>query len=267
MSNAGHPEARAALAAALPSLVAGLPPPPKVSDPTYLTHTSAHGATHWRFEAPAGHPLQDYERLEHVGDALLGAEITLMVHEAYPRLVVGVRSLVKSTLVENELLALLSAAYNLPDQIRTASAQSYSLRANQSVRACVFEAYLAAVYEEHGHAVMSAFVRKVYQPLLPIAVEAMRDVCAPAIAHTSSPLVVGRNPVAALHELVQAGILRRLEWGQAQSAGEGHCLSWTIELVVIVGVTPMRYSGDGTTLKVAKTRAAALACAELGIDL
>lgn len=29
---------------------------------------------------------------QHVGDALLGAEVTLMVHEAYPRLVVGIRS-------------------------------------------------------------------------------------------------------------------------------------------------------------------------------
>lgn len=64
MSNVGHPEARAALAAALPALAAGLPPAPAVSDTTFLTHSSAHGATHWKFEAPAGHAVLDYERLE-----------------------------------------------------------------------------------------------------------------------------------------------------------------------------------------------------------
>ncbi|GAA5934750.1 hypothetical protein JCM3775_002047 [Rhodotorula graminis] len=266
MSNAGHPEARAALAAALPSLAAGLPPAPVVADPTYLTHSSAHGATHWKFEAPVEHPVQDYERLEHVGDALLGAEVTLMVHEAYPQLVVGVRSLVKSSLVENELLALLSSAYGLPDQIRTAWAQSFSLRANPSVRACVFEAYLAAVYEEHGHAVMSAFVREVFKPLLPVAVEAMREVYVPPSAPVAVPYGgLVRNPVSALYEWTQRGARRSLSWGAPEGIGPPHCRTWSIQLCVKDGGESVYHEGVADTVKAAKHLAAMLACAEMDI--
>ncbi|GAA5841938.1 hypothetical protein JCM9279_003162 [Rhodotorula babjevae] len=265
-SNAGHPEARAALAAALPSLVARFPPRPVVADQTFLTHSSAHGATHWKFEAPDGHSVVDYERLEHVGDALLGAEVTLMVHEAYPRLVVGVRSLVKSTLVENELLALLSDAYDLPDQMRTAWAQSFSLRANPSVRACVFEAYIAALYEEHGHAVMSAFVREVFEPLLPVAVEAMRKVYAPSSSSIAvAPGEPMRNPVSALYEWAQAGPRRSLRWGEPAGTGPPHSRSWSVMLYVDDGHEHFVNVGEGETVKAAKTEAASLACAEIAI--
>ncbi|BGP49743.1 hypothetical protein JCM10450v2_005648 [Rhodotorula kratochvilovae] len=258
-SNLGMLDARTALAAAIPQLKS-LPPAPPLSDRTYLTHSSAHGATHWTFEAPEGAQASDYERLEHVGDALLGAEITLMVHEQYPRLVVGVRTLVKAALVENQALALLSAAYSLPSQLLAASAQAYSIQANPAVRACVFEAFLAAIYEAHGPAVLRAFVRGVYGPLLPVAVEAMRPLYAPA---PSGPARPPPNYVGALHEWTQQAPVRRgVVFGEASGVGPPHAREWAIECSVFsrgrAGV-PDVFSGEGATVKEAKTAALGLA--------
>lgn len=90
-----------------------LPLVEELEDTAWLTHTSYHGAIHHRFETNAGGEALDYERLEvgaadspspsrprsklpsfvqHVGDALLGAEVALLVHKLFPRLVIGVRT-------------------------------------------------------------------------------------------------------------------------------------------------------------------------------
>ncbi|GAA6053137.1 hypothetical protein JCM3770_002872 [Rhodotorula araucariae] len=269
-SNLGMLEARAALAAAIPQLTS-LPSAPALSDRTYLSHTSAHGATHWTFEAPKGAQTSDYERLEHLGDALLGAEVTLLVHEQYPRLVVGVRTLVKAALVENQALALLSAAYDLPSQIVAAAAQAYSLQTNPGVRACVFEAFLAAIFEAHGPAVLRAFVRGVYRPLLAIAVEAVRPLyaVAPSYASAAGPAKPPPNYVGALHEWTQEHpSRRRIVFGEAKHIGPDHARRWTIDCTVRgsgLSADGKAFSGEGATVKEAKSAAAEEACAFLGI--
>lgn len=69
------------------------PPAPKLqNDTVWRCHTSFRAAVHYPFEAPEHEEIADYERLEHVGDAILGAEVSLIIHETYPRLVVGLRS-------------------------------------------------------------------------------------------------------------------------------------------------------------------------------
>lgn len=64
MANAGQLEARAALAEAIPKLASSFPPAPSLTGRTHFVHSSAHGATHWTFEAPEGETVRDYERLE-----------------------------------------------------------------------------------------------------------------------------------------------------------------------------------------------------------
>jgi len=70
-----------------------LPPLPVISDPILekqvFTHQSCFPRRKWRFEDPEEDPTLDYEKLEHVGDSILGMVVTTWLHELKPRLTCG----------------------------------------------------------------------------------------------------------------------------------------------------------------------------------
>jgi len=70
-----------------------LPPLPVISDPSLekqvFTHQSCFPRRKWRFEDPEEDPSLDYEKLEHVGDSILGMVVTTWLHELKPRLTCG----------------------------------------------------------------------------------------------------------------------------------------------------------------------------------
>jgi ribonuclease-3 len=70
-----------------------LPPLPIISDPVLekqvFTHQSCFPRRKWRFEDPEEDPSLDYEKLEHVGDSILGMVVTTWLHELKPRLTCG----------------------------------------------------------------------------------------------------------------------------------------------------------------------------------
>lgn len=76
---------------ALPQIpVFPLPPLPPITDPilsrTALTHPSQHQGHRRPFDLEGTDRPEDYEKLEHVGDALLGSVVTLLLHDLYPDL-------------------------------------------------------------------------------------------------------------------------------------------------------------------------------------
>ncbi|TKA56024.1 hypothetical protein B0A53_01727 [Rhodotorula sp. CCFEE 5036] len=176
---------RSVIKEAIPTLK--LPPFVPVASHLYRQHVSYRGAVNWKFELPEEDTVTDYERLEHVGDALLGAEATLLLHERYPRLTVGVRALLKSALIENVTLAQLAQAYEMPAHILTSAAQESSLQNNIGVQACVFEAYLATIYDEKGGEALRSFLRDIFEPLLSILVDALRQIYSGDAPESSSP--------------------------------------------------------------------------------
>lgn len=198
-----------------------LPTLPPLQNGLWRIHSSARGAPRREFELLEGEEVTDYERLEHVGDALLGAEVTLLIHEKYPKLSAGARTVralsssvfrslpfflfdfpfslpptllpphalhllasptepilllqvVKSVLVCNLTLSLLAVSLHLEKQIQSAVAQAYANMTNPYIQACVFESWVATLYEEHGAGAVRAFLRAIYSQLLPIVVEALR---------------------------------------------------------------------------------------------
>jgi ribonuclease-3 len=54
-----------------------------------FTHQSCFPRKKWRFEDPEEDPSLDYEKLEHVGDSILGMVVTTWLHELKPRLTCG----------------------------------------------------------------------------------------------------------------------------------------------------------------------------------
>jgi hypothetical protein len=86
-------QARASLVPVEQLPVFPLPPLPVISDPVLekqvFTHQSCFPRRKWRFEDPEEDPSLDYEKLEHVGDSILGMVVTTWLHELKPRLTCG----------------------------------------------------------------------------------------------------------------------------------------------------------------------------------
>ncbi|EIW67697.1 hypothetical protein TREMEDRAFT_64292 [Tremella mesenterica DSM 1558] len=129
-----------------------LPPLPPITDPGLLklalTHSSAHQLPHRPSEIvlDESRAVDDYEKLEHVGDALLGAVVNIMLHDMFPSLKPGPATMLKSHLVKNQTLADISDRYGLPQQMRGDSSGLWVVRQQQKARASIFEAYIAGVF-------------------------------------------------------------------------------------------------------------------------
>ncbi|GAA6017316.1 hypothetical protein JCM11491_000627 [Sporobolomyces phaffii] len=268
-ANTGSDAVRLALERAIPTTP--LPALPTLSnDVTWRTHTSYRAAIHHPFEAPEDEHIADYERLEHVGDAVLGAEISLITHEMYPRLVVGMRSLVKAALVANTTLSLISVALGLPPRLLSATAQAHQFRTNPHIQACMFEAFLATLHDEQGPVVLREFLRAIYAPLLPVVIETFR----PFHAHDQHGIALAPavNYVGLLMEWkVAKGRqgARRLEFTQHQS-GRPDQATWVVECRVVDDAVAelaqgKAWNGTHSSVRGAKNVAAAHACKDLGI--
>lgn len=97
----------------------------------------------------AGRP--NNERLEFLGDALLGAIVAEMLYEVHPRASEGELSRLRAQLVNGQALALIARELELGDELKLGPGElkSGGFR-RDSILADAFEALLAAVYIDGG---------------------------------------------------------------------------------------------------------------------
>ncbi|WVQ93851.1 hypothetical protein IAU59_000929 [Kwoniella sp. CBS 9459] len=154
-----------------------LPPLPAIEDHELLkqvfTHQSLFERARGKFEDAVDSPAKHYEKLEHVGDAILGFVVTTWLHESRPNLTIGTATKLKAHLVSNATLSHLSGLYNLPQRLNGDPELLPVLRAQTDVRAALLEAYIAALYfsfpiEERlstGIKTIDTWLREMYEPL------------------------------------------------------------------------------------------------------
>lgn len=150
-----------------------LPALPPIKDEGVLkmvfTHTSMFQNTKGRFEDDSGH----YEKLEHVGDSILGMLVTTWLHKVKPKLSCGTATKLKAHLVSNNTLSHLSGLYNLPQRLVGDPNMLPTLRAQTDVRAALMEAYIAGLYVSYpdeetdtvGLPMIGAWLREMYDPM------------------------------------------------------------------------------------------------------
>ncbi|OWZ41336.1 ribonuclease III [Cryptococcus neoformans c45] len=135
-----------------------LPPLPDIYDRELLrqvfTHTSYVGARKQSalFDKEAFH--HDNEKLEHVGDALLGCIVTCLLHDLYPNLNPGNATEMKAICVCNQTLSQLSRRYKMPERLITDVNATEILKNGTKTTANIFEAYVAGLhysYLKHGN--------------------------------------------------------------------------------------------------------------------
>jgi ribonuclease-3 len=130
-----------------------------------LTHASARGGKG-----------ADYQRLEFLGDRVLGLVIAEMLFQEYDGADEGELSLRLNALVNAETLAHIAEEIGLMDLVRAGSdIKTLSGRKRINLRADVMEALIAALYLDGGFEVARDFVLKYWQPRSRQAGAARRD--------------------------------------------------------------------------------------------
>ena len=129
-----------ALAAALET-TAGL----AFRDPERLRRALTHGS------ARAKDAGIDYERMEFLGDRVLGLVVAEFLYQSYPEASEGELSLRLNAMVNAETLASISEEIGLPELITTGSEmKTLTGRKRVNLRADALESLIAAIYLEGG---------------------------------------------------------------------------------------------------------------------
>ena len=110
---------------------------------------------------PGCMPLQpaDYERLENLGDSVVGLAVTDYLHERYPDESEAFISQLRMKIVSGTVLAELAFAVGLQRWVLlSAQAEADRARERPCVAEDVFEAFVAAIFKVHGYDVAKAWV-------------------------------------------------------------------------------------------------------------
>ena len=111
----------------------------------------------------AGKP--NNERLEFLGDALLGVMVAELLFEAHPNASEGELSRLRAQLVNGQALAVIARELELGDKLKLGPGElkSGGFR-RDSILADAFEALIAAVYLDDGYDACRQVVRRLFTP-------------------------------------------------------------------------------------------------------
>jgi ribonuclease-3 len=133
-----------------------------------LTHISALPGT------PANGP--HYQRLEFLGDRVLGLAVAEMLYRAFPKASEGELSRRLGHLVRKETCAEVAMQWDVGPFIRLGIGESQSgLRKKEAILGDVCEAVIAAVYLDGGFQAAQALVERAFGPKMSEPGRATRD--------------------------------------------------------------------------------------------
>ncbi len=140
----------------------------------------------YKFEKPSlldealTHPslsgTYNYQRLEFLGDRVLGLAVSTWLLEAYPSEAEGKLNRRFTALVRKETLADMARQLGIVKAIKlTPGAEAEGTRDKEAVQADVCEAVIGAMYLDGGFDVAEEFIRKHWVPLMTEEQEAVKD--------------------------------------------------------------------------------------------
>jgi ribonuclease III len=179
---------------------------------------------------------QSYQRLEFLGDRVLGLAIAELLYRTFPGAPEGELSRRLAELVRRESCAEIAIAWDVGPHLKLGAGEAHSgERRNQTILADVCEAIIGAVFMDGGYEAASGVVERAFQPLL----EAPRR-----------PL---RDPKSALQEWAQGRGLPPPTYTIAEQTGPDHAPKFRV--MVKVKGTDTAF-GLGTSKRIAEQAAA-----------
>ncbi len=117
-------------------------------------------------------PLPSNERLEFLGDALLGFIVAEKLHSDLPHLWEGALTVLRAALVCNETLARIASSFNLGDHLYLGRGEEMSGgRHRQSNLSSALEAVIGAIFVDQGLPVAKEFVLRLLNGMVVKIVE------------------------------------------------------------------------------------------------
>ena len=191
--------------------------------------------------------LPTNERLEFLGDAVLGLVVTDTLYRAHPDLPEGQLAKLRSAVVNAKALADVGRELGLGDHIRLGRGEETTGgRDKSSILADTVEAVIGAVYIGLGLAAADALIHRLFDPLIAAAAQ----------------LGAGLDWKTSLQELT-AGVGLGVPDYLIDDEGPDHQKTFTA-VVRVAGVD--RGSGSGRSKKEAEQQAAAAAWNSLRVD-
>lgn len=198
-----------------------------------LTHRSANS--------------QHNERLEFLGDSLLGFIVAEHLYSAHPTASEGELSRMRSSLVKKESLVQVARELHLGDYINLGSGELKSGgKQRDSILADAVEALIAALYLDGGMAACKPIVQRW---------------CIDRIGQ-KSVVDTGKDAKTQLQEIMQAEALPLPEYEVMKITGEAH--QQTFHVQCRIASLAQTYQGSGTSKRLAEQEAAAKVLSVLG---
>lgn len=205
---------------------------------TAFTHVSALRSSGNRYDS--------YQRLEFLGDHVLGLVVSDMLYRAFPKADEGELSKRLAELVRKETCADVAQSLGLLEAIKLgAVGAGAGARLRKSVLGDICEAVIGAVYLDGGYAVAAQFIERNW-------IERMRK--------PSRPL---RDPKTMLQEWAQAQGLPTPVYREVDRTGPDHDPRFRVA-VELPGLMPAE--GIGSSKRVAEKEAASAMLAREGVS-
>jgi ribonuclease-3 len=178
-----------------------------------------------------------YERLEFLGDRVLGLIVAEMLLEQFPREAEGALARRFTELVRRETLAAIAAELGLGNAVRLPAIEEKAARSNPALLADACEAVLGALYLDGGIEVARGLVQRHWRPRM--------------LAEAAPP----KDPKTALQEWAQRRSLPLPQYRLVRTEGKPHQPVFTVA-AELAGHEAAEASGSSKRL--AEAAAAAL---------
>ncbi len=113
--------------------------------------------------------LKSNERLEFMGDSVLGMVICRALYDRFPRYQEGDLTKIKSMLVSRKVCAKIAGQMGLVQFLRLGKGTDRSSAVNGSIAAGCLEAVIAAIYFDGGLEAAQDFILRFFDPLIELA--------------------------------------------------------------------------------------------------
>ena len=117
----------------------------------------------------AEHRLASNERLEFLGDAILGAVVCEQLYRQYPEFLEGDLTKLKSIVVSRQTCARISEALGMQEFLILGKGMTTSPSVPSSLLADVFESLIAGIYLDGGDAAAREFISRYICPEIDLA--------------------------------------------------------------------------------------------------
>lgn len=188
------------------------------------------------------HSSRNNERLEFLGDAVLGTSVSSLLFTRFAKLDEGDLSRVRANLVKQAALAEIAQSLNLSQHLRLGEGELKSGGFRRpSILADALEAVLGAIYLDGGFETAQAVIHRLYEPII----------------KSIDPQTIGKDAKTLLQEFLQAHKLALPTYTVVATHGAAH--SQQFEVACDIAELEVHVQAGGASRRAAEQTAARLA--------